>query len=184
MGGGRRLIRISGFLIWSKKKKNLMELIFNSCGEFRWSSEGPVSQIHSPYLYVGAPGIFSDLLRSAQMLEREREREWSAESNGKLPYLFILSKTATLVPEFPVEDLPLDRTATVPAFVVTWWYQSIISTIVFCPREGLSLQTQHSPLYPLLSLPFRIFIQSIYHNVVYHLISSCASNFLRVQHSF
>ena len=33
-----------------------------------------------------------------------------SESNGKLPHLFILSKTATLVPEFAVEDLPLDRT--------------------------------------------------------------------------
>ena len=52
------------------------------------------------------------------------------------------------------------------------------SIIVFCPRAGLSLQTWHSPLYPLLSLPFSIFIQSIYHNVVYHLISSSASNFL------
>ena len=39
------------------------------------------------------------------------------------------------------------------------------SIVVFCPRAGLSMQTQHSPLYPLLSLPFRIFIQSIYHNV-------------------
>ena len=28
------------------------------------------------------------------------------------------------------------------------------SIIVLCPRIGLSLQTQHSPLYPLLSLPF------------------------------
>ena len=36
---------------------------------------------------------------------------------------------------------------------------------MFCPRAGLSLQTQDSPLYPILSLPFRIFIQSIYHNV-------------------
>ena len=43
---------------------------------------------------------------------------------------------------------------------------------------GLSLQTQHSRLYPLLSLPFRIFIQSIYLNVVYHLISSSASSHL------
>ena len=41
-----------------------------------------------------------------------RKREWGAESNGKLPQLFIPSKTATLVPEFAVEDLPLDRTAT------------------------------------------------------------------------
>ena len=38
------MIGISGSLIWSK---TLMELIFNSCGEFRWSPEGPVSQIHS-----------------------------------------------------------------------------------------------------------------------------------------
>ena len=40
------------------------------------------------------------------------KREWDAESNGKLLHLFIPSKSATLVPEFAVEDLPLDRTAT------------------------------------------------------------------------
>ena len=34
-------------------------------------------------------------------------------------HLFIPSKAATLVPEFAVEDLPLDRTATlVPVFAV------------------------------------------------------------------
>ena len=43
-------------------------------------------------------GYFLDLLRSVQMLKRE----WAAESNGKLPHLFIPSKTATLVPEFAV----------------------------------------------------------------------------------
>ena len=52
------------------------------------------------------PGIFSDLLRSVQMLKRE----WGAESNGKLPHLFIPGKTEPLVPEFAVEDLPLGRT--------------------------------------------------------------------------
>ena len=47
------------------------------------------------------------------------KREWGAESNGKLPHLFIRSKTATLLPGFEVEDLTLDRTATlVPAFAV------------------------------------------------------------------
>ena len=61
--------------------------------------DDPVSQIHSPHLHVGAPGIFSELLRSVQMLKRE----WGAESNGKLPHP---SKTAALVPEFAVEDLP------------------------------------------------------------------------------
>ena len=40
------------------------------------------------------------------------KREWGTESNGKLLHLFIPSKTATLVPEFTVEDLPLGRTAT------------------------------------------------------------------------
>ena len=42
----------------------------NPCGEFRLSPEGPVSQIHSPQLLVGAPGIFSDLLRYVQLQER------------------------------------------------------------------------------------------------------------------
>ena len=56
-----------------------------------------------------------DLLRFVQMLKRE----WGAESNGKLPHLFIPSKTATLVPEIAMEDLPLDRTATlVPELAV------------------------------------------------------------------
>ena len=85
---GRRVIGISGSLIWSK---TLMELIFNACVKFWWSPEGPVIQIHSPHLLVGAPGIFSNLLRFVQMLKRE----WGAESNGKLPHLFIPSKTAT-----------------------------------------------------------------------------------------
>ena len=109
---GRRLIGISGSLIWSK---SLMELIFKPCAEFQWSPEGPVSQIHSPHLHVGAPRIFSDLLRSVQMLKRE----WGAESNGKLPHLYIPSKSAAWVFEFAVEDLPLSRTAAlVPDFAV------------------------------------------------------------------
>ena len=52
-------------------------------------------------------GIFSDLLRSVQMLKRE----WGAESNRKLPHLSIPSKIVVWVPEFAVEDLPLSRTA-------------------------------------------------------------------------
>ena len=92
-----------------------MELIFNPCGEFQWSPEGPVSQIHLTPLHIGAPGIFSALLRSVQMLKRE----WRAESNGKLQHLFIPSKTTTLVPEFAMEDLPLGRIAAlVPEFAL------------------------------------------------------------------
>ena len=38
------------------------------------------------------------------------KREWGAESNGKLPHLFIPSKTATQVPEFAMEDLNINKT--------------------------------------------------------------------------
>ena len=94
-----------------------MEPKLNLCGEFRSTSEGPVSQIHSPHLKGSAPGIFSDVLRSVQMLKRE----WGAESNGKLPHLSIHSKTAAWAPEFAVEDLLLSRTATlVPGFAVNY----------------------------------------------------------------
>ena len=73
------------------------------------------AQLAKSTLLVGAPGIFSDLLRFVQMLKRE----WGAESNGKLPQLFIPSKTATWVPEFAMEDLPLGRIAAlVPEFAV------------------------------------------------------------------
>ena len=78
---GRKVIGISRSLIWSK---TLMELIFNPYGEFRWSPEGPVSQIHSPHHHVDVLAIFSDLLRYIQMLKRE----WGVESNGKLLQIF------------------------------------------------------------------------------------------------
>ena len=32
----------------------------------------PVSQIHSPHLHAGAPEILSDILRSVQMLKKEK----------------------------------------------------------------------------------------------------------------
>ena len=69
---GPRVIRISGSLIWLKKPDGTdIQLLW-------WTSVGPVSQIHSPHLCTGAPGIFSDLLRSVQMLKRE----WGAETIG------------------------------------------------------------------------------------------------------
>ena len=101
---GRRVIGISGSLIWSK---TLMELIFNPCDEFRWSPEGPVSQINSSHLHVTATGIFSDLLYSLQMLEREREL--GAELTGSYsiyPSLTKLEPWFLSFPEFAVEDLP------------------------------------------------------------------------------
>ena len=64
------------------------------------------------------------------------KREWGLESNGNLPHILIPSKTATLVPEFAVENLPLEKIATlVPVFAVKdlpfgrtlqwwWWWMS------------------------------------------------------------
>ena len=47
------------------------------------------------------------------------KREWGAESNRKLPHLFIPSKNVILVLEFAVGDLPLGRPAAlVPEFAV------------------------------------------------------------------
>ena len=47
------------------------------------------------------------------------KREWGVESNGKLPHLFIPTKTATQVSELETEDLPLGRiSALVPEFAV------------------------------------------------------------------
>ena len=82
------------------------------------------------------------------------KREWGTESNGKLPHLFIPSKTATFVPEFAVEDLPLDITATlVPAFIygTESWFLLLLNhayTASLIPLELLSeffLQNDGSP---------------------------------------
>ena len=66
---GRRVIGVSGSLICSK---TLMELIFKPYDEFRRA------QLAKPTLLasnVGPPGIFSDLLRSVQMLNRDCVRK-------------------------------------------------------------------------------------------------------------
>ena len=51
------------------------------------------------------PLTLSDLSRSVQMLKRE----WGAESNGKLPHLFIPDETANLFLEFAVKYLPFGQ---------------------------------------------------------------------------
>ena len=80
--GGRRVIGISGSLI-GQKPWWYWYLIpvanFGEIGEFLWRSEDPVIQIHSPRLHVGAPRIFSYILRSVQMLKRVRV--WKATGN-------------------------------------------------------------------------------------------------------
>ena len=64
------------------------------------------------------------------------KREWVAGSNGKLLYLFIFSKTATLVPDFAVEDLPSGRTAALgPEFADK--DLSLGRTATFVPEFGV-----------------------------------------------
>ena len=87
------MIGISWSLIWSKT------LISGPCDEFRWSPEDPVSQIYSPQLHIGAPEIFEGLFR------RERENGFRKETGNYFVYS-IPAKTAALVPEFAVDDLP------------------------------------------------------------------------------
>ena len=75
--------------------KTLMELIFNLSGEFRWSPNGPVSQIHSSHLHVGAPGN-ADLSRSVQMLKREsRVRKTTGRYCTYLFLVFLLTYCIT-----------------------------------------------------------------------------------------
>ena len=151
---GRRVIGISGSLIWSK---TLMELIFNPCGEFRWTPEGQVSQIYSPHLLVGAPGIFSDLLRFVQMLKRE----WGAESNGKLPHLFIpsrflsLQRKTCLWAELQPQCLSL-QWRTCPWAEHWWWWRWWThprpETVAFGKRMNMKCPGKN-----MLSPKFRIF---------------------------
>ena len=57
-----------------------------------------------------------DLFRSFKVYS-DAKSEWGAESNGKLPHLFFLSKT--VIPESAVEDLLLSKTAVlVPEFAM------------------------------------------------------------------
>ena len=58
-----------------------MEHIFNPCGEFWWSPEGPINQIQSPHLLAGAPGIFSSFKVCSDAKEGvgyEKQREATA----------------------------------------------------------------------------------------------------------
>ena len=83
------------------------------------------------------------------------KRQSSAESDGKLPHLSIPSKTATWVPEFAAEDLPLGRTAAlIPEFAVKdlplgwilcwwwwwwwwWWWEMINVERKICVLAGI-----------------------------------------------
>ena len=89
-------IGISGSL---NKSKNLMKLILTPVVNF---SEDRKAQLAKSILLISmlAP------LRSFQTFKvcsDAKERERGAKSNGKLPHL---GKSAALVPEFAVDDLP------------------------------------------------------------------------------
>ena len=99
------MIGISGFLIWSKI---LIELIFNLCDEVRRA------QLAKSTLLTSILVRFRSF-KSVQMLKREREREKEREreresgvrkATGSYRTYSIPGKTAALVPEFTVEDLP------------------------------------------------------------------------------
>ena len=84
---GQRLIGISGSLIWSK---TLIELIFNPCGEFRWS----------PLMLLGSLRSFK-VCSDARERERERERERGGVRKGTGSYL-TYSSLVKLLPGFLV----------------------------------------------------------------------------------
>ena len=80
-----------------------------SFGEVRRAQLAKSTLITSTKVPLGSFNVCSD----------DNEREWGAESNGKLPHLFIISKSATFVSEFAIEDLTLRRTtALVSEFAV------------------------------------------------------------------
>ena len=64
----KKVIGISGSLIWSK---TLMELIGYLTPVVNFCEDRRAQLVKSTHLHVGAPRIFSDLLRSVQMLKRE-----------------------------------------------------------------------------------------------------------------
>ena len=68
-----------------------MELIFNPCGDFGEAHRAQLAKstlLTSTLVPLGS-------FRSFKVCPDAKEREWDEESNGKLPDLFIPSKTAT-----------------------------------------------------------------------------------------
>ena len=86
------------------------------------------------------------------------KREWGAENNGKLPDLFIPSKTATLVLKFAVEDPSLGKTAAlVPEFALKdlplgrtlwWWWWWWWCPPLWAGRQHARLSRSGPGFYP------------------------------------
>ena len=84
-----------------------MVLIFNPCDELGEVRRAQLAKSTLLTSMLGILGSFQIFLRSSHMIKRD----WGAESNGKLPHLFIPSKSASLVPKFAIKYLPLGRSA-------------------------------------------------------------------------
>ena len=142
--------------------------------------EGPVSQIHSRHLLVGAHGIFSDLLRFVQMLKRERERErergmWKETGSYRTysslvklhpGFLSLQWKTClcaelqTWCLSFTVKVLPLSRTLMIYIYIYRFSNPSVTlptSQLILQPFRCFSYVTAHSPTLLSLLLPHSIF---------------------------
>ena len=94
------MIGITGALIWSKTQ---MELVFNFV-EVRRAQLVKSTLLTSTLVPLG----FS---RNCKVCSGAKEREWGAESNRKIPHVFIPSKTAEWIPQFAVDDISLSRIA-------------------------------------------------------------------------
>ena len=75
---------------------------FNPHGEFRWNPnpEGPVSQIHSPHLLLGAPGIFFKVCSDAKErvgCRKQREATAHIQSLVELQPLFLSLRWKTFL---------------------------------------------------------------------------------------
>ena len=108
-----------------------------------------------------------DLFRSFKVFSDAKDRMGC----GKLPHRFIPSKTATSVPEFAVEDLPLRRTAAlvpellvkdlpsgITLMMITVWYQlghpkyeRLNRSLVFTRTPSLSLGVARGQLWWTMS---------------------------------
>ena len=95
--GGEGWLGFPDFWFAQKLWWNWYLTLLVNFGEVRRDQLAKSTRLTSRWCYWDLFRFF----KVCQMLKRE----WGAENNGKLPHLFILSKTATLIPEFAVEDL-------------------------------------------------------------------------------
>ena len=99
------MIGISGSLIWSK---TLMELIYLTpvvnFGEVRRAQLDKSILLTSTLVPLG-------FFRYFKVSSDDKERVGVRKATRSYRTYSIPGKTAALVPEFPVENLPLDRTA-------------------------------------------------------------------------